>query len=182
MTAYKARAKGKTPKGNNKKDGATGRGSRRNNNQDEEFEALGFEMIDWNKWSYARPGKPAFRLVPGTVDFSPGWIAICDRKGLRIPIGQASPAEIKAHLDDIILEYEAELIETDWLLEGLPATRGPRVALIGAEPMGEEIDIDLWMTRPQEAARQNTRAAHEMADTHNISLRTAGEFLVERGE
>jgi hypothetical protein len=73
------------------------------------------------------------------------------------------PADIAARLNDEILaimRHDAELIESplDW------------------------IDVDDWMTRPLGAARQATPAAREMADTHNISLRTAGEFLVERGE
>lgn len=116
MTAFSARIQGRIPKGRNKKDGATGRGRRKDNSA--EFEALGFIEIDWNKWSYTWEGDfPVFRLVPGTVDFMPGWVAIYNER--QIPIGQAQPEAIKARLDEEILaitRHDAEIIEAelDW--------------------------------------------------------------------
>ena len=73
----------------------------------DQFEALGFKVEDWNKWSYTLKPKgkfPVFRLVPGSVNSSPGWVAICDNPPLRIPIGTASAPEIKALLDRKITE------------------------------------------------------------------------------
>jgi hypothetical protein len=94
-----------------------------------EMEAAGFIQIDWNKWTYE-----CFRLVPGTVDFRPGWIAICD--GRRIPIGTASAAEIKQRLDDEIANMigVGEAIDIDdYMLAGLPQTNPPINARPGAE-------------------------------------------------
>jgi hypothetical protein len=112
------------------------------------------------------------------------WTCKCDELTAQVEIIHQPPENLENALQNWIAKL-TEPFSDKWLLTGLPRTRGPRVAPIGAEPMGEEISeisIDDWMTRPQEAARQSTRAAHEMADTHNIGLRTAGEFLLEKGE
>jgi hypothetical protein len=178
MTAYNARLSGKTPRTSNKKDGGNTR--RRDNNQDAQFEALGFEMADWNKWTYTWEGDyPVYKLVPGMVDFTPGWVAICKQTGYQTPIGRATPTpigratpdEIKTLLDNKIAEivwHEAELKTAS--LDIYPGEIGP------------EIDIDLWMSRPQEAARQATPAVKALANRHGISLNDADEMIRERGE
>jgi len=166
MTDYSARLSGKKPSGSNKKDGATGQGPRRNNNQDAEFERLGFTMTDWNKWGYTWPGNfPVISLVPGLVDFEPGWVAIYKATGRQIPIGQVAPEEIKARLDDLILEILRHDAELD------------------NERLDElDEDVDLWMTRPQTAARRSTPAVKELAKRHGIRLDVADEIMTERGE
>jgi hypothetical protein len=112
-------APGNKSRGNNIKDG--GSRPRRNRSNDDQFEALGFKRIDWNKWSYTWKGDfPVFRLVPGWVSFEYGWIAICDRSGLQIPIGQAGPIEIKTRLDDEILaimRYDAEIADEPLVID-----------------------------------------------------------------
>ncbi|MHC4687418.1 MAG: hypothetical protein ACYTEW_24385 [Planctomycetota bacterium] len=168
MTAYKARINGEDPKGNNKKDGATGRRRRRN------FDAwaeAGFVWVPGTPATYTFTWDgdfPVIGLSPGIVvdeeGAHAGMVAHYPEADIEIvfPYG-TPPTDIAARLNDEILaimRHDAELIESplDW------------------------VDVDDWMTRPQEAARQSTRAAREMADTHNINLRTAGEFLLERGE
>ena len=169
MTNYR-QVKNSRKRGGNKKDGATGRGKRRNDAQDAAFEALGFQMSDWNKWSYTWPGNfPVIRLVPGTIASTPGWVAV--HGDLRVPIGQARPAEIKERLDDLILQImkrEAELAD-------LPPDWEP-------DEVGPEIDADLWMTRPRAAARQSTPAVRDLAAKHKVSLALADEIAQERGE
>jgi hypothetical protein len=158
MTAYNARLSGKTPRTSNKKDGGNTR--RRDNNQDAQFEALGFEMADWNKWTYTWEGDyPVYKLVPGMVDFTPGWVAICKQTGYQTLLDNKI-AEIVWH--------EAELKTAS--LDIYPGEIGP------------EIDIDLWMSRPQEAARQATPAVKALANRHGISLNDADEMIRERGE
>jgi hypothetical protein len=102
----------------------------------DEMDAAGFKMIDWNKWTYTWPfGEfPSFRLVPGMVDFRPGWIAICD-DGRHIPIGTAPAMEIKQRLDDEIAAIIGmDVIDIDgFMLAGLPQTNPPTSTRVGAE-------------------------------------------------
>lgn len=117
MTAYSKRAKGLTPTTKNRKDGASGRRTGRRD-ESAEFEALGFERWDWNKWAYG-----PFRLVPGWSGLTWGWVAIKDDH--QIPIGEASPRQIKELLDN----YE------DSLVANLPQTyvhQSPGM-IVGAE-------------------------------------------------
>jgi hypothetical protein len=131
MTAFSARKAGRKPDGRNQKDARPPRQTKAQcQAAGDEMEAAGFTQIDWNKWSYGE-----FRIVPGTVDFRPGWVAICD-DGRRIPIGTASAVEIKQRLDDEIAAITGvgELVDIDeWMLIGLPPTDPPANTRPGAE-------------------------------------------------
>lgn len=154
MTAYKARLSGKTSKTGNKKDGPTN-GRRRDDG--DEWIAAGFEWIPPKRSVYTygqfRIGPDFYQDEMGNM--RKGLVATC--ADLETPIHFAygtPPEDIATRLDE-----EAKAIN-----------------------IGPEIDIDLWMTRPQAAARQSTPAAKELVSRYHISLALAGEIILARGE
>jgi hypothetical protein len=127
MTAYHARSTGRKPNGRNQKDGGR---------RHQSVNASGFWGVegflptrDPDQWIYK-----SFKIIQGCVNFAPGWVAICD--GRQIPIGTATPAEIKIRLDDEIAKLTGvgEVIDLDdWMTAGLPQTNPPVNPRPGAE-------------------------------------------------
>lgn len=166
MTGYSARLGGRTPKGRNKKDGATGLLRR-----GDSFEKAGFTLVEPPaKFSYTWKGVfPVFQVKPGIINSLAGIVAQCDDIIEWFPYG-TPPGEIKARLDDLILEIMRHDAELD------------NERLDEPDDDNEWIDVDLWMTRPQAAARQSTPAVQRLATRHGVSLSVADEIMVERGE
>ncbi len=89
---------------------------------DQQFLALGFIRVDWNKWSYtwAPDGQfPIFTLAPGIVELAVGLVAtcVCVEPPVQILFQYGRPpSEIKERLDNEILAImrrAAHLIESD---------------------------------------------------------------------
>jgi hypothetical protein len=134
MTAFSARKAGKDPKTSNNKDPQTPRQTKAQRQATgDEMEAAGFKQSDWNKWDYE-----CFRIVPGTVDFRPGWVAICE-DGRRIPIGTASAAEIKIRLDDEIsaITGVGPMIDFEDWTDSLTPTESQRMGRVNTRPGAE---------------------------------------------
>lgn len=124
MTAFNARLAGRTPKGRNKKDGATGRNPGATN-----FEKHGFTFImPPSQWAYTWQGVfPVFQVAPGRVNGLAGMVARCPKSGVIewFPYG-TTPADIKARLDVLI----SEIMQHD--------------AALAEEPL-DEVDFDDFM-------------------------------------
>lgn len=120
MTAHSAIARGLARKHANKKDGPPMH--RRPKRPD--FEQYGFTFVKPPAtWTYTWPGNfPSFSLAPGTQNGRQGLIARCAEPEEVIYFPYSTPpAEIKAVLDDAILEmmrHQAELAEGEMSFEG----------------------------------------------------------------
>jgi hypothetical protein len=140
MTNFKqARSNGK--RGFNQKDPQPVRPTKAQRQAAEgQWEAAGFEMIDWNKMAYTWEGDfPAFALAPGTItddqDARAGLVARYDPADIKIlfPYG-TPPAAIATRLDDEILSIMRHDADIDAPLDWEPV-------IVNGQMIGPEIDF-----------------------------------------